>query len=171
MLYPPRPARPILPEGGCWLVRRWIAKTIEKGNVMSKCTAFIEQACQDVGNDPLHLIDVLHAVQKECRCVNDDAIDLIADQLQIPRVQVDGAFTFPRSFPRSQKAKLSFASVTISSINCGASRKSARYSSRSSRIDFGQTTDDGVHARMDTLHGDVRSDSIRFGERSRRDPL
>jgi [NiFe] hydrogenase diaphorase moiety large subunit len=112
--------------------------------VLKGCDTTVKQACKDVGGDPTRLIDVLHAVQTACRCVDDGAIDLIAAELGIPRVQVDGAVTFYAFFSKQPKGKIAIRLCNdiidkMRGVDAVAESLSAELG-----IDFGETTEDGV---------------------------
>ncbi|MDH3716681.1 MAG: NAD(P)H-dependent oxidoreductase subunit E [Planctomycetota bacterium] len=73
---------------------------------MSEAPSVIKQACAAVASDPSRLIDVLRTVQAQCCCVDDDAIDLIAQALSIPRIEVDGAVTFYAFLSKQPKGRI-----------------------------------------------------------------
>ena len=56
--------------------------------------AVVSAACAQVGKDPTRLMDVARAVQKKLRCVPPEAIDAIAEELGIPRVDVQSLVSF-----------------------------------------------------------------------------
>jgi [NiFe] hydrogenase diaphorase moiety large subunit len=111
---------------------------------MKSCKTIVKQACAEVARDPTRLIDILHTVQRECRCVDDEAIDAIAAELSIPRVQVDGAVTFYAFFSKQPKGQ-----VAIRLCNSVVERMFgvdavAEALTEELGIEFGQTTADGA---------------------------
>ncbi len=111
---------------------------------MKSCKTIVKQACAEVDRDPTRLIDVLHTVQRECRCVDDEAIDALAAELSIPRVQVDGAVTFYAFFSKQPKGQ-----VAIRLCNSVVERMFgvdavAEALTEELGIEFGQTTADGA---------------------------
>jgi [NiFe] hydrogenase diaphorase moiety large subunit len=54
----------------------------------------IREICGDVDRDPTRLLDVAREVQSRFRCVSSEAIDLIAAELDVPRVDVEGLVSF-----------------------------------------------------------------------------
>lgn len=111
---------------------------------MSNCKAFVKKACRDVGNDPARLIDLLHAVQNAFRCVNEEAIDQIACELQIPRVQVDGAVTFYSFFSKESKGRIIIRLCNDIIDKLHGVEEIGRALTEELGIEFGQTTEDGA---------------------------
>ena len=66
----------------------------------------IAAACQRVDHDPGRLLDVLHVVQSKVYCISDEAIDIIAKELDIPRVRIDGAVTFYAFLSKTPKGQI-----------------------------------------------------------------
>lgn len=66
----------------------------------------IDRACNAIGHDATRLLEVLHAVQRQHRCVSEQAIEMIADALRIPRIQVDGVVSFYRFFSREPVGRI-----------------------------------------------------------------
>ncbi len=54
----------------------------------------IAEICTRHGNDQFRLMDIVLDVQREHRCIDGAAIDVIAEALGIARVQVEGVVTF-----------------------------------------------------------------------------
>ena len=54
----------------------------------------IISACRRYANDPGRLMDILLDVQRDLKGVEPAAMELIADQLGITRVEVEGMVTF-----------------------------------------------------------------------------
>jgi formate dehydrogenase subunit gamma len=63
--------------------------------------AIVQAAVVRVGTRPGSLLEVLHAVQDELRCVPAAAVPLIAQALNLTRAEVHGVLTFYHHF-RSQ---------------------------------------------------------------------
>jgi [NiFe] hydrogenase diaphorase moiety large subunit len=110
----------------------------------SRLDSTIDQACTAVQRDPSRLIDVLHAVQSQHRCVNDKAIDKIAKELAIPRVTVEGVVTFYAFFSKKPKGRIAMrlSSDVIDKLQ-GADAVGEAIADELG-IEFGQTTDDGL---------------------------
>jgi [NiFe] hydrogenase diaphorase moiety large subunit len=111
---------------------------------MKSCKTIVKQACAEVDRDPTRLIDVLHTVERECRCVDDEAIDAIAAELGIPRVQVDGAVTFYAFFSKQPKGQVAIRlcnSVVEQMFGVDAVAEAL---TEELGIEFGQTTADGA---------------------------
>ena len=111
---------------------------------MAYCNeTIVKEACSRVSGDPSRLMDVLHDVQAKCRAVDDGAIDLIASELGIPRVQVEGAVTFYAFFSKEPKGKVAiWLSNDIIDKMKGADAVGEALADELG-IEFGQTSDDG----------------------------
>ncbi len=59
-----------------------------------KSAASISGICESFGNDPKRLLDILLAVEAELGHVGGEAVDRVAEALDLPRVQVEGVVTF-----------------------------------------------------------------------------
>ena len=57
-------------------------------------TAFVTGVCQSHGNDPHCLLDILLDVEGELGHVGSESVSLIAEALDLPRVEVEGVVTF-----------------------------------------------------------------------------
>ncbi len=111
---------------------------------MESCATLVRKACKAVDRDPARLMDVLHTVQDELRCVDDQAIDRIAAGLGVPRVRVDGAVTFYSFFSKQPKGKIAvYLSRDIIDQLHGADTVAAALVDEF-KIAFGQTTADGL---------------------------
>ncbi len=106
--------------------------------------AVARQACQDVNLDPTRLLDVLHIVQKECRCVDDSAIDAIAAEMGIPRVRVDGAVTFYTFFTKEPVGQITIRLSSDIIDRLQGAQEVADALTDELGIDFGQITADGL---------------------------
>jgi [NiFe] hydrogenase diaphorase moiety large subunit len=66
----------------------------------------VKRICKDLGNDPTRLLDVARAVQEKYRCVSDEAMDVIARKLEIPRVTVESLVSFYAFLSREPKGRV-----------------------------------------------------------------
>ena len=57
-------------------------------------TKIITEVCQANNNDRTRLMNIVEAVQAALGCVNDQAMDLIAKTIKIPRVEVASVVSF-----------------------------------------------------------------------------
>ena len=111
---------------------------------MKSRKTIVKQACAEVDRDPTRLIDVLHTVQRECLCVDDEAIDAIAVELGIPRVQVDGAVTFYAFFSKQPKGQVAIRLCNDVVDRMFGVDAVAEALTEELGIEFGQTTADGA---------------------------
>jgi [NiFe] hydrogenase diaphorase moiety large subunit len=66
---------------------------------------FIKETCRKVGNDRTRLMDVARAVQARCGCVDGEALDLIAAELSMHRVEVESLVSFYAFLSEAPKGK------------------------------------------------------------------
>jgi len=72
----------------------------------AQLAAQIKSICKAAENNPARLMDIAIAVQKQLGAVSDAAVDLIAKNLEIPRVDVDSLVTFYAFFSKTPKGKI-----------------------------------------------------------------
>lgn len=68
-----------------------------------------ERSCERHNRKPDALIEILHDVQHACGCVSDDAVRVIAQELNLSRAEVHGVRSYYSDFsdtPRAAKLKL-----------------------------------------------------------------
>ena len=66
----------------------------------------VRQACASVGHDRTRMMDVLRRVQKDLRCVNREAMKLIASELGTYQVVVEGLATFYAFFSTEPQGEI-----------------------------------------------------------------
>ena len=109
------------------------------GNLKS----FIQKVCQECGTDQGRLMDVTRAVQRECGGITSEAIDLIAQELSMPRVEVESCVSFYSFFSQEKKGAIVIRVCNdIIDIMYGA-EKVAQAFSDALGIAMGETTADG----------------------------
>ncbi len=110
----------------------------------AQLAAPIKTICKAAGNDPARLMDIAIAVQKQLGAVSDTAIDLIAKNLEIPRVDVDSLVTFYAFFSKTPKGKviIRLCNDVVDQMN-GVAEVAAALETELG-IRFGQTTTDGA---------------------------
>ena len=109
----------------------------------SELNQTIDQAIATAGRDPANLLEILHAVQFHHRCVGNEAIELVAEKMSLPRVHVDGVVSFYRFFTAEPVGRIAIrlSNDVVDKLK-GADEVAAALS-RELGIEFGQTTDDG----------------------------
>ena len=68
--------------------------------------ATIRDLCQACGRDRTRMMDVVRAVQAKFGCVCSPAIDLIARELRVHRVEVESMVSFYAFLSREPKGKV-----------------------------------------------------------------
>ncbi len=73
---------------------------------MSELAMAVRQICASFGNDRSRLMDIAQVVQSRFGCISDDAVDLIAEALGIPRVEVQSTVSFYSFFSAQPKGRV-----------------------------------------------------------------
>jgi [NiFe] hydrogenase diaphorase moiety large subunit len=104
---------------------------------------FIKEACRKVGNDRTRLMDVARAVQAHCGGVNGQALDLIASELKMHRVEVESLVSFYAFLSETPKGKtvIRLCNDVVDVMN-GVDRVAAAFSEELG-VRPGETTPDG----------------------------
>jgi [NiFe] hydrogenase diaphorase moiety large subunit len=104
---------------------------------------FIKETCKAVGNDRTRLMDVARAVQAECGCVCGGALDLVARELGLHRVEVESLVSFYAFLSDKVKGKtvIRLCNDIIDELN-GLDRVVAAFEQELG-IKVGETTADG----------------------------
>ena len=66
---------------------------------------FVKNTCKKYKNDPTRLMDVSRDIEQEFGCVSGIAMDLIASELSIHRVDVESLTSFYAFLSKQQKGK------------------------------------------------------------------
>ncbi|RKX77504.1 MAG: NADH:ubiquinone oxidoreductase [Spirochaetes bacterium] len=103
----------------------------------------VKNICRDSGNDKIHLLDILRRVQNQFGCVSDEAIDLIAKSLNIPRVDVESTVTFYSFLSKEPKGQIVIRLCNDIIDRMNGYDKVAKAFREELGIDFGETTKDG----------------------------
>ncbi len=108
-----------------------------------KPSASIKEICTKFGNDKTRLMDIAIAVQKEFGCVSDESIDLIAQEISTPRVEVESLISFYSFLSETPKGEIVIrvCNDIIDRMNGGD--HVAQVFSEELGIGFGETTKDG----------------------------
>lgn len=110
---------------------------------MQNLRTSVKQAVASVGCDRSRLMDIAIAVQERHGQVSDDAINLIAAELNIPRVEVDSLITFYAFLSKTAKGKVVIRLCNdIVDMMHGATDVADAFR-KELGIEFGQTTADG----------------------------
>jgi [NiFe] hydrogenase diaphorase moiety large subunit len=105
--------------------------------------AFVRDVCKQVKGDRSRLMDVAIAIQERHGQVSDEAIDLIASELGIPRVEVASLVTFYAFLSKAPKGRvvIRLCNDIVDMMN-GAADVAEAFK-KELGIEFGQTTADG----------------------------
>ncbi len=103
----------------------------------------IQTICKQCGNDKARMMDILTTVQKEHGCVSSQAMDLIARQLKVDRIDVESAATFYSFLSTQPKGKIVIRLCNdIVDLLQGAEAVAAAFEQELG-IKFGEQTADG----------------------------
>jgi [NiFe] hydrogenase diaphorase moiety large subunit len=103
----------------------------------------VREICQQRSNNRARLMDIARCVQQKYGCVSSEALDLIATELSMPRVEVESAVTFYSFLSKKQKGQvvIRLCDDIIDRLQ-GVDRIGETFKSELG-IDFGETTPDG----------------------------
>ena len=65
----------------------------------------VKKICEDNRNDSSKMMDIVKTVQNEIGCVDDSIIDLIAEQVNTPRVKIEGVVSFYAFYQKNLKER------------------------------------------------------------------
>jgi len=103
----------------------------------------IREICGTCGNDPTRLMDIARAVQGKFGCVSSQALDLIAQAVGIPRVEVESLVSFYAFLSVKPKGKVVIRLCNDVIDEMLGAEKVARAFIEELGIPFGETTPDG----------------------------
>jgi len=112
---------------------------------MSKdLSAAVKEICLQYSNDRTCLMDILRKVQADWGSVSDEAIDVIAGAVSIPRVEVESTVTFYAFLSKEKKGKIVIRLCNDIIDRLAGMDVVAQAFKDELGIDFGETTPDGL---------------------------
>ncbi len=104
----------------------------------------VSEICAAYGCNPSALLDIALRIQERHRHISEDAIDRVAAELKIPRVQVSSLVSFYSFFSKSPKGQMviGVGDDIVDEIKGGGAVKDAL--TRELRMGEGETTPDGL---------------------------
>jgi len=105
--------------------------------------AVIQGICEAVGNDATRMIDIVRAVQTRYGCVSGEAMDLIAEQVNTHRVEVESTASFYAFLTNKPQGKVVIRLCNDIIDRMRGSARSAMALFDDLGIGFGETTPDG----------------------------
>jgi [NiFe] hydrogenase diaphorase moiety large subunit len=103
----------------------------------------IREICRTYGNDPTRLMDIARAVQGKQGCVSSQALDLIAQAVRVPRVEVESLVSFYTFLSVKPKGRVVIRLCNDIIDEMFGAEKVARALTEELGIRFGETTPDG----------------------------
>lgn len=113
------------------------------GQIGPDIAAAVSEICAAHQNRPDHLIEIFHGLQARLGCIPSDALQPVADALNLSRAEVYGVFSFYHDFrdaPAGRHVVKLCRAEACQSVGCEALAAQAE---RSLDTAFGTTTDDG----------------------------
>ena len=108
-----------------------------------KLGVFIKSTCQTCGNDRTRLMDIVRAVQQEFGCVSGEALDLIAEQVNTHRVEVESVVSFYAFLSTDPTGEIVIRLCDDIIDEMSGSGQVAKVLTEELGIGFGETTKDG----------------------------
>lgn len=106
-------------------------------------TSVIKAACSRFGNDRGRMLDILWEVQHNLGCVNEEAMEQIASEVNAHRVEIEGLVTFYSFFSETPKGKIAIRLCDdIIDRHAGAEQIAAVFAEELG-IEIGETSSDG----------------------------
>lgn len=106
-------------------------------------TTTVKRACSHFGNDRGRLIDILWEIQNTLGCINEQAMTLVATEVNAHRVEIEGVVSFYSFFSEKQKGKIIIRLCDdIVDLHAGMEDIAAIFS-KELGIGIGQTSADG----------------------------
>lgn len=103
----------------------------------------VKRICSAHDNDRTRMMDILIAVQKDVGSVNDEAIDIIAETVSCPRVEVESTVSFYAFLSKEQKGDIVIRLCDDIIDRMNGFDVVAKTFIEELGIDFGETTQDG----------------------------
>ena len=108
-----------------------------------KAATSIKEICLKFGRDSNRMMDIVLAVHKESGFVSDEAIDVIAEEVSTPRVEVDSLVSFYSFLSKTPKGKVVIRLCDDIIDRMNGSDVIAKALCNELKIGFGETTPDG----------------------------
>jgi len=105
--------------------------------------AAVKKICKASNNDRTRMMDVVAAIQEEFGCVSSQALDLIARELSVHRVEVESVVSFYAFLSQHSKGKVVIRLCNDIIDRMAGSDRVAQALSDELGIAFGETTPDG----------------------------
>jgi formate dehydrogenase subunit gamma len=102
----------------------------------------ISRICQELKARPGALLPILHAIQEELGYVPEDAVPIIAAELNLTRAEVHGVVTFYHDFRSHPPGRNVVKVCQAESCQAAGSAGLTAYAKKRLGIDFHQTTGD-----------------------------
>ena len=117
---------------------------------MGKLEKTVKQALSAHNRDAIQLLDIIRDVQEEMGHVPERAVSIIADEMGLSCVDVEGVVTFYHFFSSEPRGKYTVYLNNSAVANMMGRAAIARAFEHEAGIQFGKTSDDGLIGLYDT---------------------
>lgn len=121
-----------------------ITKTKPKGSVRKSLKVRIQSIIKEFESDTTQLVAILREIQSAYRCISDRAITIISEELDIPRVHVEGAATFYHFFSKTHRGEYTVYLNTSTTSEMAGSIEVEKAFFEAVGVEFGRTTSDNL---------------------------
>ena len=111
---------------------------------MENLEAAVKSICAECGQDRTRMMDIVRGVQEQCGCISSEALDLIAKEVNVHRVEVQSVVSFYAFLSDRPKGKVVIRLCSDIIDEMMGMEQVARAFSEELGIEFGQTTTDGM---------------------------
>jgi len=111
---------------------------------MDNLEAAVKSICAECGQDRTRMMDIVRGVQEQCGYISGEALDLIAKEVNVHRVEVQSVASFYAFLSDRPKGKVVIRLCNDIIDEMMGMEQVARAFSEELGIEFGQTTPDGM---------------------------
>ena len=79
--------------------------------MQEEMSSAVEGICKSNGNESSRMMDIVRAVQQKFGCVSDEAIDVIAREVSVPRAEVESTVSFYAFLSKKPKGEACLAKL------------------------------------------------------------
>jgi [NiFe] hydrogenase diaphorase moiety large subunit len=111
---------------------------------MANLPDFVKTTVKKYAGDRKRLLDIMHDVQTEFRCISDEAVAAIANELNISNLDAEGVVTYYHFFSKTPIGKYAVYLNNSAVANMKGRRAVAQAFEKAAGVPFGAVTSDGL---------------------------
>jgi [NiFe] hydrogenase diaphorase moiety large subunit len=111
---------------------------------MENMEAVVKSICAECDHDRTRMMDIVRGVQEHCGCISSEAMDLIAQEVNVHRVEVESVVSFYAFLAGRPKGKVVIRLCNDIIDEMVGMERAAQVFTEELGIEFGQTTPDGL---------------------------